>query len=220
MEIRSELYSFLGISGIFIGLPGGETVLSSSDYIDRRKIKIKAATEITNSVVCVKISLKSGGEIKIVSNAQKDYSAVGGYCCYFTNPLPHAFEDKVMEFENLAQISDKRSEVRYPVGIKSWKEFGLARPECAFAFAGQVSRGVIADASFHGCLFVGERISVGNGSIVSFSADANDGKIIQKANLVSAENAAKNFFRYRLHFLEPLSIKWVRLVRDFAGNNK
>lgn len=219
MEFRNELYDFLGISGIFIELPGGETILSSLSCIDRRKIKVKAAAEITNSVVCVKISLKQGGEIKIVCSAQKDYSVVGGYCCYFNSPIPHSFEDKVMEFENLTQISDKRSEIRYPVGVRNWKEFGLARPGCAFSFSGQISRGIIADASFHGCLFVGERISVGSGSVVSFSAEAADGKIIQRANLVSAENAAKNFFRYRLHFLDPLSLRWVRMMRNFGKNS-
>lgn len=216
MELRSEFYDFLGITGIFIELEGGDTVMATTDFIDLKKIRIKPSGEITSNNVNVKFVLKTGGEEKIACTIEKDYSNSDCYYCNYTSPVPDAIKDKIMEFTNINQISDKRAEIRYPIGIENWKIFGLKTVDVSFVLDDKITRSVINNVSYHGCLLTGERSSTRIGSVVTFYADTKEGYIAQKANLVQVEKVAENYFRYRFNFISPISLKWIKLVKNFS----
>ncbi len=132
--------------------------------------------------------------------------------------LPEFLSGRITQYRKLMLGSRRRQERRFPVGQEHWKDFKLRMPDCRLGNTNGISVPcVIINASVHGALVIGIRslnFHVGDGLFLA--ADFTDGRVLQNAMLVNTESVHDKYWRYSLHFSEPVSLAWLTHLGELA----
>lgn len=218
MEIKNEICKYLNISNLFLELPTSVTVIVIPEKINEDVLTINSSVHLENKGI-LKIELKTGELYSIACDIQKVIEKNNNYNCYFLCSLPESIKIQINQLNNISEIRNKRTEIRYDVGINKWEDFGLTHPECLFFNKNMPVKCLISNASVHGLLLIGQRSSIKIGEMAIFSCASKEGPIKIQAVLVKSNNLTTTYFSYGFRLLEPLPINWLKLIKDYSRSN-
>lgn len=148
---------------------------------------------------------------------------IGEYRIEFLETLPKFLIKKIREYNALIKKSNRRSEERYDVGLKKWKDFLLERADqrliSLIISKTENIRCILTNVSFHGALLTGEssRLKVNEGVVylaMRFTSPMET--VIQPAVICRIENRTNELSRYSLKFIEPYSLSWQKRIEAFG----
>ena len=212
---NNEIMDYLKLKNIFIELKGGITSVIIPVKIFKTHINIYSSANLEEQKCILKLEFRNGEEFRIVCDIEKNSDEINCFSCYFDDPLPESILVKVSELDTLYQNSNKRSEQRLEIGLENWQKFGMVRCDCNFTFNKHTVKTIISNASYHGTLLIGERSLAQIGELVCFNCAFKDCAISQKANIINAEFVTQAYFKYSLHFIDPVSLYWIKKIDDF-----
>lgn len=215
MEIKNEICKYLNISNLFLELPSSVTVIVIPVKINEDVLTISSSVHLENKGI-LKIELKTGELYSIACDIQKITEKNNNYNCYFLCSLPESIKIQIGQLNHISEIRNKRTEIRFDVGLDNWENFGLTKPECLFLNKNIPVKCLISNASVHGLLLVGQRSSIKIGEIAFFSCLSKEGPINIQAVLVKSTNLTTTYFSYGFRLLEPLPIAWLKLINDYS----
>ena len=169
----------------------------------------------------ISFSDKSLNEASIPVRAEKAENILSLTNCHkmiFNADLPDFLAEKVRQYRKLMLKSEKRKEQRFPVGQENWKKFSLKNPNCTLSNLRGVSVPcVIINASVHGALVIGTRsLSFHIDDRLILTADFTDNMARLRATLVNSESVQDKYWRYSLHFTDPVSLLYLNHLNELA----
>ena len=212
---NNEIMDYLRLKNIFLELPGGITSVIIPVKISNVSITVFSSANLEEQKCILKPEFRNGEDFRIVCDIEKNPDEGNCYNCYFDDPLPQPLLVKVSELDTLCKNSNKRCEQRLEIGLENWQKFDMVRCDCNFTFNKHTVKTIISNASYHGVLLIGERSFAQIGELVTFNCAFNDCAISQKANIINAEIITQTYFKYSLHFIEPVSLYWIKKIDNF-----
>lgn len=215
MEQKNEILNFLEIKNLFLKSFGGITCIVTPDVFSDSFVNIYTSENLKNDLYILMFEFKTGEELEIVCNVEKNPEKNNYFCLYFDDPLPKSFATKIKELMELDKVSDKRSEERFEIGLEHWKDFGLDKPECGFIYQNNFVKCIASNVSVHGILLIGSRSFIRVGENVQFCCLSKGKQIKQNGIIVSASCLTKSYFKYAMNFIEPISLSWKKLIKNY-----
>lgn len=217
MDLKNELCKYLKIDNFFIYLEEETTCVATPMEVNREAVIIYCTGDLPNNTF-LQIEFNDGEIIKIAVSIKKNNDKDYHYCCYFESALPQSFDEKIQKLSSICKIRNKRNEVRFDVGLKNWRLFGLTNPECFFLFQEKKVKCILGNVSLHGLMLIGMRCSIRIGELAPFKCYTASGIISINGSLVKTEALVDSYFRYAFRLLEPLPIRWIELIRNYEVN--
>lgn len=215
---NNEIMDYLKLKNIFLELSGGITSVIIPVKISKTHITVYSSASLVEQKCVLKLEFRNGEDFRIVCDIEKNSDEINCYNCYFDDPLPESILVKVSELDTLFKNCNKRSEQRLEIGLENWKKFGMIRCDCNFTFNNKHTiKTIISNASYHGVLLIGERSFAQIGELVLFNCAFNDCVVSQKANIINAELITQTYYKYALHFIDPVSLYWVKKIDEFQN---
>lgn len=140
----------------------------------------------------------------------------------FDQNLPQELEKEIEEYLRIDSNAERRRGVRYVVGLKEnrWALFGLKSQRQLLLSGRNMIDVVISDVSSHGALVTGEMVPslVAGREIVQLQVkfDTPQETIMLPALVVRVDRPIPKIAQYALSFIEPVSIRWMRRVDEYA----
>ena len=140
----------------------------------------------------------------------------------FDQNLPQELEKEIEEYLRIDSNAERRRGVRYVVGLKEnrWALFGLKSQRQLLLSGRNMIDVVISDVSSHGALVTGEMVPslVAGREIVQLQVkfDNPQETIMLPALVVRVDRPIPKIAQYALSFIEPVSIRWMRRVDEYA----
>ena len=140
----------------------------------------------------------------------------------FDQNLPQELEKEIEEYLRIDSNAERRRGVRYVVGLKEnrWALFGLKSQRQLLLSGRNMIDVVISDVSSHGALVTGEMVPslVAGREIVQLQVkfDNPQETIMLPALVVRVDRPIPKIAQYALSFIEPVSIRWMRRVEEYA----
>ena len=140
----------------------------------------------------------------------------------FDQNLPQELEKEIEEYLRIDSNAERRRGVRYVVGLKEnrWVLFGLKSQRQLLLSGRNMIDVVISDVSSHGALVTGEMVPslVAGKEIVQLQGefDKPQETIMLPALVVRVDRPIPKIAQYALSFIEPVSIRWMRRVDEYA----
>lgn len=218
--VGKEFLEQLNISNIFFKTFTGITSILTIVSFTETQLTVYTDNELTDKGkltidILDKKTLKKE-RIELFVTTIKDYSMNNTFTLFLEDALPEDFTIKLINLNNIFKKSNNRKDIRYNVGLKNWKQFGLLKPDLFFICGTSKVKCIISNASIHGALLTGERSLVQIGNKVDLICYFEEKPIILKAILISAESIKSNFFKYSIRFLEPLSLSWCNHIIEYG----
>jgi len=220
--ISQEALRFFGIKNVYFIHSGGITVLCKPLVMKKDRWICTCSSEISeNGILRLSFTDVYISEKDIPVHTQKTDDILSLTNCHkliFDAPLPDFLSDRIRMYRKLLVKSEKRKEQRFPIGQENWKKFSLKSPDCTLAnLKGSSVPCVIINASMHGALVIGTRsLSFHVGDRLILAADFTDIRAAIPATLVNTESVQDKYWRYSLHFTEPVSLAWLNHLNDLA----
>lgn len=223
--ISQEALSFFGIKNVSFINSAGLTVLIRPIYIENEKWICTCSSTLSNMGIlrinCINSNNNSEMEIDITVLAMKSNDILCFSNCYtliLRDSIPKHIEIKISQYKRLMNRTEKRKEVRYPIGQENWKLFKLKNPSCILNnLTGIQIPCVIINASAHGALVIGSRsLAFHLNEKILFAAEFKDKRVAQYATIVNTESIQDKYWRYSLHFSEPISLTWLSNLNKLA----
>lgn len=221
-KLSNEVINYLGIKNTYFLLADGITSLVKPMYIAPQKWEIISASPLPEFGTLI-IELRNNVKYSVLCSVSQLSNNFNSYLLMFENQLDQAFIDRLSKFHQITSASEKRRESRYNIGIENWKTFGLSKPEVQIVFDSKTYKCIINNVSVHGALLTGETASISqNGSMINFVCSFNDpaANVFQNALIVNCQNLQKNYSRYSLQFLDPVSFIWQERIQKFEEKQK
>lgn len=220
--ISKEVLKFLGIRNVYFIYLGKITVLCKTLVIKKDRWICTCSSEIPKNGV-LKLSLNDSdiSEYSVPVHTKRIIDILSFTNCYtmiLEEPLPESLAERIKQYRKLLIRSEKRKEQRYPVGQENWKKFSLKTPCCTLSkVKGSSAQCVIVNASVHGALVVGTRsLSFHVSDRLLLAAEFNDCRTAIPATLVNTESVQDKYWRYSLHFIDPISLAWLNHLNELA----
>lgn len=140
----------------------------------------------------------------------------------FDQNLPQELEKEIEEYLRIDSNAERRRGVRYVVGLKEnrWALFGLKSQRQLLLSGRNMIDVVISDVSSHGALVTGEMVPslVAGKEIVQLQVkfDNPQETIMLPALVVRVDRPISKIAQYALSFIEPVSIRWMKRVDEYA----
>lgn len=218
-KLSSEVLGYLGINNTYFEIANGITTTVKPLYIERNSWEIISASKLPNTgnlIIEFSNNEKTSVECSVLENKTEH---INSYTLSFTNKLNSPFLDKLSKVKNINAESEQRREERYLVGLAKWKEFGLSHPETFLVHNSINCKCIINNVSVHGVLLTGETASISKNEVVNFICEFENFKsILQSALIVNCQNLVKNYSRYSLQFLDPISLTWQERLIEYSRN--
>ena len=215
--VSKEVLSSMGIKNIFYEFPGGITCLLRPLYLEVGRWICTASAELSvTGFIAV-------NETKYAVHSERtaglDYPNT--WIITFEQPVDITLQQKIIEYKKTARKSEKRSEQRYEIGMKNWKEFLLEKPDVTLKTKTQKIRCILNNVSVHGALLTGEAAAVKkyeSGIFLCCSFVSPSEHIIQEGLCVNTQYLDKGYCRYSIQFISPISFSWQKRVQAFSEN--
>ncbi len=220
--ISQEALRFFGIKNVYFIHSGGITVLCKPLVMKKDRWICTCSSGISeNGILRLSFTDVYISEKDIPVHTQKTDDILSLTNCHkliFDAPLPDFLSDRIRMYRKLLVKSEKRKEQRFQVGQENWKKFSLKSPDCTLAnLKGSSVPCVIINASMHGALVIGTRsLSFHVGDRLILAADFTDIRAAIPATLVNTESVQDKYWRYSLHFTEPVSLAWLNHLNELA----
>ena len=140
----------------------------------------------------------------------------------FDQNLPQELEKEIEEYLRIDSNAERRRGIRYVVGLKEnrWALFGLKSQRQLLLSGRNMIDVVISDVSSHGALVTGEMVPslVAGKEIVQLQVkfDNPQETIMLPALVVRVDRPIPKIAQYALSFIEPVSIRWMKRVDEYA----
>ncbi len=223
--VSQEALKFFGIKNVYFVDEGGVTVLVQPLAMKKNSWLCTCSSAVTECGT-LRIAFAAGErnettEHDISVRAKRTDDVLSLTNCHkisFCSPLPSFLTDRIAQYQKLMRRSEKRREQRFPVGQENWKKFSLKTPNCILRSMGGTSVPcVIINASVHGALVIGMRsLSFHVADKIILAVDFTDARIAQTATLVNTESVQDKYWRYSLHFTDPVSLTWLEHLNGLA----
>lgn len=218
-KLSNEVLIYLGIKNTFFSFPGGITSMIKPLYIDKDKWEVISSSALPDSGTLV-LEIKDKEKIEILCDVEKSENEnINSYILSLKNQIDTSFLDKLSNFKKVTQESEGRKEARFNVGLENWQSFGLLKPEVFLITKKKNYKCIINNVSFHGALLTGETAPISqNETGINFMCRFDNPKInvLQHALVVNCQNLHKNYSRYSLQFLDPVSLTWQERLLEYA----
>ena len=218
-KLSNEVLSYLGIKNSFFCFPGGITAMIKPLYIEKNKWEVLSSSTLPSCGTLV-LEVKDSPKVEILCTVnESDNENINSYILFFQNDLDSVFLDKLSKFKKVTKESEGRKEARFNVGLDNWQTFGLLHPEVFLIANKKNYKCVINNVSFHGALLTGETAPIQqNETGINFLCRFDKPKInvLQHALVVNCQNLQKNYSRYSLQFLDPVSLAWQERLLEYA----
>ncbi len=220
--ISQEALKFFGIKNTSFIQDGGISVLCKLLVVKKNWCICTCSAEIIKKGI-LRISYTDTKipetDIPVHTEKTDDIPALTNcYKMFFDAPLSDFLGARIRQYRKLMLRSEKRREQRFPVGQENWKAFSLKNPNCKLTNKKGVSVPcVIINASVHGTLVIGMRsLSFHVSDCLILSADFTDCHVSQTATLVNTAAVQDIYWRYSLHFTDPVSLVWLNHLNELA----
>lgn len=218
-KLSNEVLNYLGIKNTFFSFPGGVTAMIKPMYIEKDSWEVISSSELPLCGTLV-IEGKEKEKTNILCTVSKSKNEnINSYILKFQDGMDEAFTQKLSKFKNVTKESEGRKEARFNVGLDNWQSFGLLKPEVFLIANKKNYKCVINNVSFHGALLTGETAPISqNEPGINFMCRFDNPKIcvLQNALVVNCQNIHKNYSRYSLQFLDPVSLAWQERLLEYA----
>lgn len=218
-KLSNEVLNYLGIKNTFFSFPGGITAMIKPLYIDADKWEVLSSSELPPKGNLV-IEIREREKINVNCSVEKsDNESINSYILTFDSFFDNSFLDRLSKFKKVTKESEGRKEARFNVGLDNWQSFGLLKPEVFLISHKKNYKCIINNVSFHGALLTGETAPIStNEPGISFMCFFDKPKIhvFQTALVVNCQNLHKNYSRYSLQFLDPVSLAWQERLLEYA----
>lgn len=214
--VGKEYLGMLNIKNIYFTDSGGLTSLLRIVNIDDTKTTVITDSRLPQNGRLVIDLINDSQNFVIFVSVVKDFSENNTFTLFYEDPLPETFSKKINKLNSIIYRCEKRKFLRYEVGLKNWKTFGLVKPEVFFMQGSDRVKCIINNASINGVLLTGLRSHIKIGDKVIFTCSFFDTYLKQPAVIINASCPASSWFRYSLRFLEPLNINWCNHILDYS----
>lgn len=221
--LSQETLKFFGIRDVsFLCVETGISVLAKPLLLKKKSWVCTCSDTVTERGVLTITFIENYVNHAYTVTAKKTDAIPSLTNCYEMTfdfyELPVFLSARIKQYRKLMLRSKRRKEQRFPVGQENWKKFSLKTPNCTLANSkGTSVPCVIINASVHGALVIGTRsLSFHVSDRLLLAAEFTDSKTALPATLVNTESVQDKYWRYSLHFTDPISLSWLSHLNELA----
>ena len=181
-------------------------------------------------VVAVSAGLEQNGSVRVETgegsfllNARTEPVSLGDFSqCFliiFTEKIPDFLVQKILHLKKTQRNCTRRSEERYPIGLKNFGAFGFSSAVQFIKYREQKCQCIVNNVSVHGVMITVSRTCISNGERIQllFKFSNPEEKLVLPAIIVSSNYVADGYQQFSLRLTEPLSFLWQERILRYSA---
>lgn len=220
---QTKTASFIGISYCFFTpLHNAGSTMIKPLLFEKEKWLILASSPIESTGTLTLNTESSSYTYKVTAEEIFfDEDKTGFYYhIFFNEDIEYQLQQKIQEYNNLAQYIEKRKEQRFEVGIAKTALFSLEKErQLLYTDTNEKLRCIINNVSMGGALLTADKANLiaGKNIVMLQVRFVHPMQTISlKASIVYVGKLNDTFYRYSLQFIQPVSLEWQQRVSDYS----